>query len=76
MALMRTNNKLSPVFAVDFDRGVVFLEDGTSWSVETWYDPLAQECTPDKAMACVFQGPHSLWFAVDLRDVHYPNVVH
>lgn len=76
MALMGDPGRISPVFAIVFDEQRVILEDGTSWPVDTWYDPLAKECTPDRAMACVFKGPYDLWFAIDIRDVHFPAVVH
>lgn len=66
---------LSPVFAVDLETETVMLEDGSRWPVDTWYDPIAQECTPERAMVCIFQGPFNLWFAVDLQALHLPDVI-
>lgn len=64
-----------PPFAVDFEAEEVVLFDGTRWPVDTWYDAMTQECGPDRACACVFQGAFGLWYAVDIRSLHYPNVV-
>lgn len=66
---------LSPVFAVDLETETVMLEDGSRWLVDTWYDPIAQECTPERAAACIFQGPFNLWFVVDLKALHLPDVI-
>lgn len=64
-----------PVFAIDLVNETAILEDGSRWPIDAWYDPLARECTPDRAMACVFQGPFELWFAVELSAVHLPDVI-
>lgn len=67
--------EIPPVFAVDLETETALLEDGTRWLVDTWYDPIGRECTPDRAMACIFQGPFNLWFAVDLKAVHLPDII-
>lgn len=64
-----------PPFGVDFDACEVILFDGTRWPVETWYDAMSNECEPERAAACIFQGAFALWYAVDLRALHYPDVV-
>lgn len=66
---------ISPIFAVDFETETVMLEDGSRWCVDTWYDPLARECPPHRAMACIFQGPFDMWFAVDLKAIHVPDII-
>jgi hypothetical protein len=67
--------EIPQVFAVDLETEVVILEDGSTYPVDTWYDPIARECTPDRAMAFVFQGPFELWFAVNIKDIHLPDVI-
>lgn len=68
--------KTIPVFGVDQERECIILYDGTCYAVDTWYNPVGLECEKEKASLAVFQGPYDQWFAVDLRSINMPDVVH
>lgn len=69
-------NNVPPAFAVDVESETVLLMDGSRYSVDSWFDEMAQPCLKEQAASCVFQGPRDLWFAVDIDVLHEPDVVH
>ena len=68
--------RLIEVFGIDFPADQIVMANGQRFDVDKWYSPIGQECDKSQASVVVFQGPHQMWFAVDVRAVCIPEVVH